>query len=121
MQCIGNMTNISVVCFSILPAHLLKHLRVCFLCSYSLCASQCYIQRERDLAVLGVGGARRHRREERPGLQRGVQEVPARPEPVHALRRQRRHCPSQARAEAEEGGGEEPAGSHALQLRGASC
>ena len=122
------MTNTSLVCFSILPAYLLKHLRMCVcvcvcvqFCSYPLSASQRYIQCERDLAVLGVGGARGHWREERPGLQRGVQEVPEGPEPLHALRRQRGHRPSQARAEAEESGGEEPAGPHALQLRGAGC
>lgn len=45
--------------------------------------------------------------------------MPARPEPVHALRRQRGHRAAQAGAEAEEGGGEEPAGPHPLQLRGA--
>ncbi len=45
--------------------------------------------------------------------------MPARPEPLHALRRQRGHRSSQAGAEAEEGGGEESAGSHPLQLRGA--
>lgn len=82
-------------------------------------APQRHLQRQRDLAVPGVGGARGQRRAERPGLQRGVQEVPAGPEPVHALRRQRGHRPPQAGAEAEEGGGEEPAGSHPLQLRGA--
>lgn len=42
-------------------------------------------------------------------------------EPLHTLRWQRGHRSSPPGAEAEEGSGEEPAGSHPLQLRSASC
>lgn len=101
-----------------LPTSLNTYACLC-LRSGPLGTSQRHLQRERDLAVLGVGRARGHGRAERPRLQRGVQEMSARPEPVHALRRQRGHRPSQAGAAPEEGGGEEPAGPHPLQLRGA--
>lgn len=119
------MTKPSLVCFSTAcpPSPVPTRVCVCvcscvFLFSHPLGPSQRHIQRERDLPLPGVGRTQGHGRAGRPRLQRGVQEVPARPQPVHALRRQRGHRSAPPGHEAEEGGGEEPAGPHPLQLRG---
>lgn len=84
-----------------------------FSCPFS--PSQRDLQHKRDVGVSGVGGATRLWWPSRPCVQRGVQEVRAR-----CLRALRRQCRGRAAAPGprrETRGRQEPASSHALQLR----